>query len=217
MRETAAAVAAIAASFNVDPIYGGRGGGRGGYRGGYSGGRSPGDPRGRGRGADLGSSKSNKSSNSTDCTYCSADTLTRATMVKNLFFGNLGDENGEITQASIADFCSEGPEATTAFIQAGNNAAGCLVHFECGFQNIVNFVYSGENIIVTEGLEQADLTNGLCYAEQNDVILPEGGCPDYIDPCETINNGGGGGLLGGPAEDPLFAWAYWQHPGINIT
>ena len=119
-------------------------------------------------------------------------------METNLFFGNLGDDNGEITQASIADFCDEGPEATEAFLQAGNNAAGCLVHFECGFQNIVKFVYSGENITVTEGILQAVLTNELCYAEQNGVILPVGGC-NYADPCETIVNGGGGGgdgLLG---------------------
>lgn len=169
MRTNVAAVAvvAIASSFNVvDPVYG-----------------SP-----------TKNGKAGKSDGA-DCTYCSVDTLTRATMVTNLFFGNLGDENGDIiTQASIADFCNEGPDATEEFLMAGNNTAGCLVYFKCGFQNLVNFVYSGENITLSEG-KVWDI-NGLCYAEQNDIIVPEGGC-NYTDPCEAISNGSGGdGLLG---------------------
>ena len=151
-----------------------------------------------------------KSGKSDDCTYCSADTLTRATMVTNLFVSNLGDENGDITQASIANFCSEGPEATEAFLQAGDNAAGCLVYFKCGFQNIVSLVYSGENNTITEGFVQAADIGGLCGAEQNGVIVPVGGCPDYIDPCETINNGGGGGLLG-----VRLAMSYWDIPDLT--
>ena len=128
-------------------------------------------------------------------------------MVTNLFFGNLGDENDVITQASIEDFCNEGPEATAAFLQAGDNAAGCLVHFECGFQKLVKYVYSGENNTITEGIAPAVITNELCYAEQNDVILPEGGC-DYIDPCETIVNEGGDGLLGSGSWEAYLAFFF---------
>ncbi len=198
MRNTAAAVILAIAASNIDPIYG----------------QLFDEESGK-----SGKSGGTKSSKSDDCTYCSADTLTRATMVSNLFVSNLGDENGDITQASIAEFCNEGPEATAAFLEAGDNAAGCLVHFECGFQNIVDIVYSGENNTITEGFVRTNDIDGLCDAEQNGVILPEGGCPDYIDPCETINNGGGGGLLGGPAEEeePLVVWFYWQQPTMNVA
>ncbi len=130
-----------------------------------------------------------KSSKSGDCTSCSADTLTRVTTLTNVVFRNVANENNEITQASIAEFCSEGPDATAALVQAVGNSAGCLVDPQCAVQEIFGYVNSDANLTITEGEFQAGAIDILCNAEQNGVILPRGGC-NYTDPCETIINGG---------------------------
>ena len=125
-----------------------------------------------------------KSSKSGDCTSCSVETLTRSTTVTNLIFTNLADENNEITQASIAEYCSENPK-TTALVQAVGNSAGCLVDPQCAVQEIFGYVNSDANLTITEGEFQVASIDMLCNAEQKDVILPRGGC-NYTNPCETI-------------------------------
>ncbi len=137
-----------------------------------------------------GKSGTSKSSKSGDCTDCSTATLTRATTLTNLYVGNLANDDNVINTASIANFCSKGPEATAAFLQASDNTVGCLDDSGCLFYGFSRYVkYTEANF--TEGFVQALLTSGQCFREQNDAPL-RGGC---ADPCETIINGGGG-LLG---------------------
>ncbi len=150
------------------------------------------------------SGKSNKSSKNGGCTFCSSNTLIRSDMLTNIVFGNLADDNNEITRESIAEFCRT--NTTQAFIQAVGNSAGCLVEPQCFAQGLIQSIYFDfdDNATLTEGQFQAGAVNGLCYAEQNDVILleDEEGC-SIIDPCDAINdNGGDDGLLGDPPSAP---------------
>ena len=110
------------------------------------------------------------------------------TLFRNL--ANVADDNNEINQASIEEFCNAGPNSnkTAAFLYAVENSAGSLVDAQCAVQAMFAHVYSGEAMTVTEGELQVGTINTLCYAEQSGDVME--GC-DYTDPCAVINGGGG--------------------------
>ena len=133
---------------------------------------------------------STKSSKDPDNVYCSTDTLTRSNVVTNLLLANVADDNNEINQASIEEFCNAGPNSnkTAAFLYAVENSAGSLVDAQCTVQAMFAHVYSGEAMTVTEGELQVGTINTLCYAEQSGDVMED--C-DYRDPCAVINGDDG--------------------------
>ena len=111
-------------------------------------------------------------------------------MVTNLVFANVANENNEINQASIEEFCNA--NRTEAFVQAVGNSAGSLVDPQCAVQAMFAHVYSDEAVTITKGELQTGTINTMCSAEQNseqnsEVISAE--LCNYTDPCAVINGG----------------------------
>ena len=75
-------------------------------------------------------------------------------MKKSSRFNIIADENNEINQASIEEFCNA--NRTAAFIKAVGNSAGNLVDSNCAVQAMFTHVFSDEAVTVTEGEFQVE-------------------------------------------------------------
>ena len=122
-----------------------------------------------------------KSSKSGDCIDCSADTLTRANIFTSLFFSNWSVD-GEINPASTQAWCDADTATKAAFLQALDNAAGCLVN-SC----FVDFIFSTivEDGNIPDGEFQARILSLMCFIEYK---YGYGGPTSQDTDCDGIAN-----------------------------
>ena len=127
-----------------------------------------------------------KSSKSGECTSCSAETITRATMWTDLFVSNWAVD-GEITQASTQAWCDADTATKAAFLQALDNAAGCLVN-SCHVDFILSTIVEDGNI--PDGEFQARILSLMCFIEYKygygGPTSQDTDCDGIANPCAVL-------------------------------
>ena len=117
-----------------------------------------------------------KSSKSGDCTSCSADTLTRVSILTSLFFNNYGQDgagfnsNGQVLNGdSLQEYCAGDDETKAEFALAVGNAVSFYTNIQQFIDAIFYFSFFGPLIFdqfVNEGLFQSVFgIEDLCITE----------------------------------------------------
>jgi hypothetical protein len=124
--------------------------------------------------AKSGKGSKSKSSKS-ECTYCSAETLTRAELRTELTTKMFAAEDGILNSAQILD-AVEDPEFD-AYLSTGTveNIAGCLIYADCFVHNLLLDAENNANSTITASKFLMVAINTLCEAERLGERLPEGG------------------------------------------
>ena len=151
-----------------------------------------------------------KSSKSDGCTSCSADTLTRVSILTSLFFNNYGQDgvgfnsNGQVLNGdSLQEYCAGDDETKAEFALAVGNAVSFYTNIQLFIDAIFFYSYFGPSffdITVTEGVFQSvfGIDEDLCVTE---TYLQEVGlqCTEFEFPiilplppdiCNLIDGGG---------------------------
>jgi hypothetical protein len=124
------------------------------------------------------------------CTSCTADALTRANILTNLFV-NSWSVDGEINQASVEQYCAADDATKAAFVKAVDNTEKTPVDGQCFVDSIFSTIVEFGNIL--DGEFQSLMIYLLCSAEEDGKVCVEVPCdiPDPVpDPCALLDDVG---------------------------
>jgi hypothetical protein len=116
-----------------------------------------------GKGMSMGKSGKGKSSKSDSCTYCSAETLDRATLLTDLTF-DLFAADGILNSTEIIE--GQSNPNFDLYLETVENIAGCLIYAKCWVESLAATASTNSTLEFSKTQFLMRTINQLCEAER---------------------------------------------------